>query len=82
MTIYVVFGTCGEYSDRREWAVCWYPSKAEAAAHAAAATAESAAIDPDVRYEPETRIAHVPRWPPSYTGTEYFVVAVERGRRP
>jgi len=32
--IYVVSGTCGAYSDRCEWTVCWYDNQKDADAHA------------------------------------------------
>lgn len=35
-TIYVVYGTCGEYSDRREWTVRAYTSERAAQAKVAA----------------------------------------------
>lgn len=82
MNIYVVIGSCGEYSDRRKWIVCWYPTKEEADAHAAAAAAESAAIAPRHRYSGQYgagAMPHDPYWQTDYTGTEYHVEMVERG---
>lgn len=32
-TIYVVMGTCGEYSDREEWPVCAYADEEQAKLH-------------------------------------------------
>ena len=36
-TIYVVFGECGEYSDKRIWPVIAFATEADALAHAAKA---------------------------------------------
>jgi len=37
MKIYIVHGTCGEYSDRTEWSVCAYDEEHLARAHVEAA---------------------------------------------
>jgi hypothetical protein len=37
-TIWVVYGTTGEYSDRSTWDIAAYPNEADAQAHADAAT--------------------------------------------
>lgn len=34
-SIYIVYGISGEYSDRRDWDICAYPTKKLAKAHAA-----------------------------------------------
>lgn len=38
--IFVVIKTTGEYSDRSDDAVCWFPTEAEAIAHVAELTAK------------------------------------------
>lgn len=40
-TIYLVWCRRGDYSDRTEYAVCWYPDEATAKKHAENLTAES-----------------------------------------
>ena len=35
-SVFVVSYATGEYSDRYDWAECWYPTREEAEAHAAA----------------------------------------------
>ena len=40
-TIYVVMGTCGEYSDRTEWPVAAYTDEGLAKDHVKAATAKA-----------------------------------------
>lgn len=81
--IYVVFGVTGEYSDRSEWPVCWYESRPEAEAHAKAArryALEIAASDDyDLRFK-EGANPFDPHMRIYYTGTDYSVAEVSRGR--
>lgn len=85
--IWLVTGSCGEYSDRQDWTVCWFPTEEQAKAHAAACQAEDAAIEGDARYEwryQPDRQAPVkldPHWRTDYTGTFYGVECVEPGPR-
>ena len=77
MKIYVVMGTCGEYSDRSEWAVIAYYDEQKAQEHVLKAS----------RRAKELQIAYDERWVEGqnefdpnirldYTGTEYFYYTV------
>jgi hypothetical protein len=75
-SVYVVMGTSGEYSDRDEWPVAAYASKAEAEAHvrgaAAWARAYEAATDRYGRTPPPS--PWDPRIKMDYNGTGYYVM--------
>ncbi len=45
--IYLVIGRTGEYSDRSEWTVCWFPTREEAEAHRDLCQRESDGLDSD-----------------------------------
>lgn len=83
MKIYVVFGTSGEYSDRREWPVKAFKSKEQAEVLVINATQEANRIfsangdkyydwdnekDPN-KYDPEMDM--------DYTGASYYIAEVE-----
>lgn len=81
MTIYVVFGTTGEWSDRIEWPVKAFADEAKARHLVEQASAEARAIFArrKSRYAPgdnETN-PYDPTMLMSYTGTSYYVVHVE-----
>ena len=81
-TIYLVTGTCGEYSDRSEWYVCWYPTLAEAEAHVALCRAQVSELGEEGRYDYDKQkkiMTADPYFQSDYTGTEYAVCEVERG---
>lgn len=85
-TIYIIIGTCGEYSDRSEWIVCWCATEAEATTYVDACRAEDRALEGDARDEARWGSGKPSMldkyWQTSYTGTEYRVEAVERGVAP
>jgi len=91
MLIYVVMGTCGEYSDRREWSVIAYADQKLAEQHVTLATEEAktvAALCQEVNLETpkyfdvlkSIDVAHQ-RYDgyrqSSYTDTMYCIEAVE-----
>jgi hypothetical protein len=52
-TIWVVGGSSGEYSDHREWFICYYTTEAKAKAHAENAAARYRAIRAEIGDDPE-----------------------------
>lgn len=76
--IFVIVGTCGEYSDRQEWLVCWYDIEAKARDHAVKAKQRAHELqdqrydDPDNEFDPHCQ------W--DYTETDYTVQEVFRGQ--
>lgn len=81
--IFLVVGTCGEYSDRSEWDVCWFPTKEQAEAYAQKCREADAGLGSD-RYDSDTVAASMirrldPAWSTDYTGTQYSVVEVPAG---
>lgn len=85
MKIYVVMGTCGEYSDRTEWPVCAFVSEdlaRELGEKATKRAAEvSAAHDAEPYYVDEQEYAKKNEYDPgmnfNYTGTTYYLMPVE-----
>ena len=82
--VFVVEGTCGEWSDRSDWIVCWYPTEAEAQDHAVKAKQRADEIQAKAKsmyHTPEAKNEYDPycRW--DYTGTDYTVIPVPRGVR-
>lgn len=88
-SIYVVMGSCGEYSDRTEWAVAWYPTREQADRHSDRAAEDAKRIE-DWHKEndtfwhengprPEETNAYDPCMQWSYTGADYFVIEVPQG---
>lgn len=86
MKIYIVEGSTGEYSDRRNWNVIAYTNKQEAEDHAFNATKRAKEIFPfreDFweynRSEFPDRLKNEfdPRMDMDYTGTDYYVTEVE-----
>lgn len=89
MTIYLVCGTVGMYSDRTEWVVAWHETAADAEAHARAAESEAArlarkahATDSPWDYDPKTQLD--PFRERDYCGdpATYHVIQVERAKWP
>lgn len=83
--IWIVKGRCGEYSDKTEWVVAWYESEESANAHAKEATAwakENGEAWRDAQFGDgdEPRSPFDPYFDTDYTGTDYIVEWVERGR--
>lgn len=91
--IYVVIGTTGEYSDRKEWPVAWYATEVEAEKHSMDASAAAAAFkrDPETigeqQWNPAYKTAMAkygldkldPCFEIDYTGTTYEVWKVPAG---
>lgn len=82
-SVFVVFGMCGEYSDRQEW-----PVKAFVTAEAAQACADrcqayakrvKGAEDYHTRREMEAQNPDDPAMSTSYTDTEYSVTEIGMG---
>jgi hypothetical protein len=86
-SIFLVTGQCGEYSDRSEWIVCWFPTEAEAVAYAELCRSQYLALTEDDKHElrwqdPNTfrsKVAADPYFTTDYTGTTYDVQQCERG---
>ncbi len=74
-TIWVVFGTTGEYSDRDEWPVRAFYSKSNAERLVAAATARANEIFASEEYQSGVN-PYDPEMKMDYTGTTYYVVEV------
>lgn len=79
--MFVVMGTTGEYSDRKEWLVCAYENETLARTHAE--EAQKAAARLTVQYGHYHRIElddDAKKWDADmdfdYTGTDYTVVEV------
>lgn len=82
MSIFVVMGTCGEYSDRNEWAVMAYFSEAKAQEHVV--NADRRAKELYATHESRWQIAgganqFDPNMQTDYTGTSYFIYTVPLG---
>ncbi len=90
--IHVVMGTCGEYSDRSEWPVCWYVAQQAAQEHVhlahrrareIAAMIEKAGLDRfQVHDDPQYKNEFDPDMKTDYTGTDYFIYNVTEGTLP
>lgn len=79
MTIWVVMGTTGEYSDRREWPVRAFKRKKEAEELITAATQkahEIFVVGPRYRWKTDDN-PFDPHMEMDYTGTSYFYYEVE-----
>jgi hypothetical protein len=77
MEIYVVMGTCGEYSDRQEWTVAAYDDKTLAEKHADLATTAAHLGKTQVpRYDNYGPNPYDPKMLCDYTGTDYYVLSV------
>lgn len=85
-TIYVVIGTCGEYSDRNEWLVAAYVSEGAAAQRVVDCERESKIMDAvakeHTRYGDEFEEAKKlnvadPNYRSDYTGTKYTLAPIE-----
>ena len=88
MSLFIVIGTTGEYSDRSEWIVAAYWDQEKALEHAARArrrTAEIAAsfgsnyldlLKARDASDPGTKNIWDPNWSRDYTGTDYTVAEV------
>lgn len=82
MTVFVVMGTTGEYSDRDEWAVYWFTTEAAAMDYAARARIFANELLARGRYDADGKLRRSdldPHFCMDYNGTDYFVVAVESG---
>jgi hypothetical protein len=80
---FIVMGTTGEYSDRTEWPVIAYFDRASADKHADAAMLEAKLIagERSDRYtEAGRENPHDRDMKMSYTGTDYYVLAVPVAR--
>lgn len=90
--VFVVYGHCGEYSDSRDWAICFYEDEALAQAHVEAASAREREIakwvvDDDLAHDywtDEYKRKCLNKWDPgqsmrSYTGVNYACVSIGRG---
>jgi hypothetical protein len=88
--LYVVCGTTGEYSDRGEWTTWAFDTEAEARAYVeflAARRQEIGAPEGFLDWEQEQAIeaamrSYDPRYSEDYTGTRWFVSAVDYGPTP
>ena len=91
MKVYIVMGSCGEYSDRTEWAVAWYSDEKIAEKHGDLAAERSFQIAKKIKEKdiepcelenemPKNEYDPNMKW--SYTGTGYYVISVERGWLP
>jgi hypothetical protein len=78
MTIFVVEGSTGEYSDHREWPVMAYRDEAAAKAHVEAATRRANDLKAQHACDiPDGANEHDPGMQTDYTGTRYYYYAVE-----
>jgi hypothetical protein len=84
MTIYVVMGMCGEYSDRTEWPVKAFVNKEKGKALVENATRRSAELQLVREQEPyvhDEEIAKQNQFDPGmkfdYTGTRYYLMPVD-----
>lgn len=77
-TIYIVEGSTGEYSDRREWPVMAYRNEEQAKAHVLKAQewANQQRYDHG-RVREDPRNPHDPGFQLDYTGTTYYYYAIE-----
>lgn len=76
MTIYIVCGTCGEYSDRQLWTVATYTSREMAELHARLAKEKAPAAGAEWE-EREKPNPYDPGMQTDYTGTDYRVEETE-----
>ncbi len=88
MSLFVVVGTTGEYSDRSEWIVAAYWDQEKALEHAARARRRTAEIAASygINYldllkakdtkDPAVTNVWDPNWSHDYTGTDYTVAEV------
>ena len=77
-TIYIVFGTTGEYSDRTEWPVAAYADKAQAETHVTLAESWERLNGRDysrLAYDRRSQLVNPydPGYTRDYTGTSYSV---------
>ncbi len=80
MTIWLVMGATGEYSDRNEWPVKAFTDKARAEALIEAASAQARAVEDarESRYHVAKGINPFdPNMQMAYTGTHYFYYETE-----
>ena len=80
ITIYVIGGTTGEYSDRSDWIVCAYRDKALADLHVHNAQIRAIEINKtrESRYAaPKGANEFDPHMQMDYTGTEYYLTECE-----
>ncbi len=79
MTVYVVQGSCGEYSDSREWPIVAHYTEEAAKAHVVAATARAKELTVQSNYWeiPDGANEHDPNMQLDYTGTTYYYFAIE-----
>ncbi len=84
MSVFVVMGKCGEYSDRREWIVGYADTAEEAAAHvrrlAEVYAAAKLIYDDEDNYDEKAWAPLLKldaRFTSDYTGTTYSVVTVD-----
>lgn len=84
MTIYIVMGKTGEYSDRSEWPVVAYPSYSEAQTHVTLATEQARLIESkrenDWEYIDEDQTEkniYDPKMRMDYNGTRYYIMEVD-----
>lgn len=84
MKIYLVWGSTGEYSDRTDWTVCAYRSKAKAEDHASKAMRRGKEIQKSEEWQEHRRDPDKcpknefdPQFQMDYTGTEYGTAECE-----
>ncbi len=78
--VYVIMGSVGEYSNYQSWTVGAYQDKARANEHARLALDEAAKIQkerPNRHSKPTRPNPYDPYMSLDYTGTDYYVVAVD-----
>jgi hypothetical protein len=87
MTIYIVMGKTGEYSDRSEWPVVAYPSYSEAQNHVLLATEQARLIESKREHQydyisddednNDEKNPYDPKMKIDYNGTRYYVMEVD-----
>lgn len=77
-TIWIVEGTCGEYSDRSEWPVAWCESEAEANALRDACAAEDAGVTSNRYTWPHSDSVIDRQYKSDYDTTTYRVYSLEK----
>lgn len=79
MTIYIVTGSTGEYSDRTDWFVCGYRDKAQAEVHVTLAQewSNEKFRDDDRRCDWDEKCPFDPNHQMQYTGTRYDVAELD-----
>ena len=79
MTIYVVQGSTGEYSDHIEWLVKAYADEKQAQTHVVLAQARANELYAGVPryYDIKGKNEHDPEMQTDYTGTHYALLEVE-----